>query len=436
MIMGLTTDTAESPKKEYKVSGFQAGFILATSFLLYTVNYMDRQVFSVVLEPMRIELGLTDSQVGTMNSIFYFSMALFAIPTSFLLDRWSRKKAMSLMAVIWSVATFLTGLGRNFGGVLIPRIGVGIGEAAFAGGGTAIVSASYPQHLRSRVVGIFNMAAPMGAMLGTLLGGYLSAHFGGWRTPFFIFAVPGIIFGIMALFFKDYKTVKEIDETGRTKGFFASALGLFKIPSLRWLYIGYGMQQLVSFSFLVWGPAFIMRSQTVSEAKAGLIVGVLALMAIIGVPVGGIIADLWQKKNPRGRIYVPFMSILISSIFFVLAVSYNFRGVGFVFGMLWGLISTLGIGVINGATQDVVSPGQKGLAAASIAFYMVIFGGGWAPWLIGVFSDMLGGGANGLKIAFYIVTSGAVFASICYWISSKHYPSDMEKVKNTILESD
>lgn len=125
-------------KKEYKVSRFQAGFIMVTCFLLYTVNYMDKQVFSVVLEPMRIDLGLTDSQVGIMQSVFYFSLAVFAIPSSFLLDRWSRKKSIAVMAIFLSVATYLTGLGRIFWGVLIPRIGVGIGEAAFSGGGTAI----------------------------------------------------------------------------------------------------------------------------------------------------------------------------------------------------------------------------------------------------------------------------------------------------------
>ena len=209
----------EGPKKEYKVSRAQANFILITCFLLFAINFMDKQVFSVVLEPMRIDLGLNDSQVGIMQSIFYFSLAIFAIPAAFLIDRWSRKKAVSLMAIFWSVATLLTGLGRGFLGVLFPRIGVGVGEAAFGGGGTAMVSAAYPPALRSRVVGLFFMAVPVGSALGAVLGGWLSANYGGWRTPFFVFAIPGIIFGIVALFMKDYKTVKETDASGKTKGF-------------------------------------------------------------------------------------------------------------------------------------------------------------------------------------------------------------------------
>ena len=95
----------DTSTKEYKVSRGQANFILIICFILFAINYMDKQVFSVVLEPMRIELGLNDSQLGIMQSIFYFSMAIFAIPAAFLLDRWSRKKAISLMAIFWSVAT-------------------------------------------------------------------------------------------------------------------------------------------------------------------------------------------------------------------------------------------------------------------------------------------------------------------------------------------
>jgi len=426
----------ESPKKEYKVSRLQANFILITCFILFAINYMDKQVFSVVLEPMRLDLGLTDSQVGIMQSIFYFSLAIFAIPTAFLLDRWSRKKAISLMAMFWSVATFLTGLGRSFFGVLFPRIGVGIGEAAFAGGGNAMISAAYPQASRSRVIGLFNMAIPVGTALGAILGGWLSVNYGGWRTPFFVFAIPGIIFGVVALFLKDYKTVKATDISGKTKGFFSSAFGLFKIPSLRWVYIGYGIQQIMTFSFLSWGPAFIMRAQGVSEAQAGLITAAFGLMAIIGIPVGGILADIWQKRNNSGRMYIPVISAGISAIIFVITIYFDCKGLGFIFGLLWGFLSVMGIPVVNTIPQDVVSPSLKGVAGASISFYMVVFGGGWAPWAVGAVSDSLGGGAAGLKLALMIAALGGLFAAICFWIGMKHYPNDMKKVAGLVVEAE
>ena len=426
----------DTSNKEYKVSRAQANFILIICFILFAINYMDKQVFSVVLEPMRIELGLNDSQLGIMQSIFYFSMAIFAIPAAFLLDRWSRKKAISLMAIFWSVATLLTGLGRGFLGVLFPRIGVAVGEAAFGAGGTAMVGAAYPKESRSRVMGLFYMAVPVGTALGAILGGWLSANYGGWRTPFFVFAIPGIIFGIVALFLKDYKTVKETDVSGKTKGFFSSAVDLIKIPSLRWVYIGYGIQQIMLVSFITWGPAFIMRAQSVSEAQAGLLTAGIGLMSIISIPVGGLLADLWQKRNSQGRMYLALISAALATLMCGLAVYYDFKGIGLVFGFLFGFLGVMAAPIVNTVSQDVVSPALKGVAAAGVAFYMVVFGGGWAPWAIGAISDSLGGGVTGLKLGLMIASLGGILAAICYWLSKRHYVADMKKVEGLVLHAE
>jgi len=112
---------------EFKVSGFQRTSILVVCFLLYMINFMDRQVLSAVLEPMKIDLGFTDTQAGILQTGFFLSMAILGIPASYLVDRWSRRKTMSLIAIIWSAFTYVTGLGRSFVGVLLPRIVVGIG---------------------------------------------------------------------------------------------------------------------------------------------------------------------------------------------------------------------------------------------------------------------------------------------------------------------
>ena len=191
--------------KEYPVGGMSAHSILIVLSLLWMINFMDRQVMSAVLEPMRIDLGLSDTQAGALHTIFLLSISFFSLPIAFLIDRWSRRKAVAIMAVIWSVFTFVTGLGRSFAGVFAPRIIVGVGEAGFSAGGTAMITAAYPPESRARAMGIFNIFVPLGAALGYILGGYLSTHYGGWRTPFYIFAVPGVILGIASFFLKDYK---------------------------------------------------------------------------------------------------------------------------------------------------------------------------------------------------------------------------------------
>ena len=136
---------------------------------------MDRLVFSVVLQPMKVELGLSDTALGVFQTVFVLSMAVLSFPVSYLVDRWSRRKSISLMALIWSAFTFVTGLATNFWGVLAPRTLVGVGEAAFAPGGVAMITAAYPPKKRGRVAGVFVLAMPLGMALGTLLGGYLSS---------------------------------------------------------------------------------------------------------------------------------------------------------------------------------------------------------------------------------------------------------------------
>ena len=425
----------QSNEKTFKVGGGHATFTLIVCSLLYMVNYMDRQVFAVVLEPMKLELELTDSQAGVINTVFLLSIALFSVPAAFVIDRWSRRKALSIMAILWSVFTFVTGLGKSFIGVLLPRTVVGVGEAGFSAGGTAMISAAFPKESRSKALGVFNAFITLGAGLGMIIGGKIAtAH--GWRTPFFIFAVPGVILGIITLFLRDYKTVKEVDESGKQASFIDLAKRLFKIPTLKWLYIGFAMQNVLAFSYLSWTPAFLMRSQGVSAAQAGMTVGIISLMAIIGAPLGGFLADTWQKKNSRGRMLLPTVTMFIIAILFPLAVVFNFSGIGFVFGLLFGTVLMMGLPAMNAITQDVVTPGMKGLAWGMCVLAMYVLGGGWAPLAVGAISDGLGGGAWGLQVALMLSSIGAVLAGIFLFIGSRHYANDAEKVKDVALEAE
>ena len=119
---------------------------------------------------MKADLGLTDAQAGMLQTIFFLSMAILAFPISFLIDRWSRRKTVAIMAMVWSAATYITGLGKSFLGVLLPRVLVGTGEAGFSAGGTAWITAAYPPESRGKALGVFNVAIPFGAALGVMLG--------------------------------------------------------------------------------------------------------------------------------------------------------------------------------------------------------------------------------------------------------------------------
>jgi len=171
-------NASEGKTKEFAISNAAAWYTLIICTLLYMVNYMDRQVFSAATELIKKDLGLLDSHIGTMQMLFLLGMALFSFPASYLVDRWSRPKTIALMAFAWSALTFITALGDSFAGVAIPRLLVGCGEAGFAAGGTALIAASFSQANRSRVMGFFNMAVPVGAGLGTIIRGAMA-----YNTP-------------------------------------------------------------------------------------------------------------------------------------------------------------------------------------------------------------------------------------------------------------
>ena len=432
----MNDNQKNAPVQGFTLTGFQRTSILVVCFLLYMVNYMDRQVLSVVLEPMKQDLGFTDTQAGMLQTGFFLSMAVLAFPAAYLVDRWSRRKVLGVMAIIWSAFTYVTGLGRSFLGVLLPRMLVGVGEAGFPPAGTAMLSAAYSQQTRARILGIFNASIPLGASLGTILGGHLAGRYGDWRVPFFVFAVPGIILGIWAFFLKDYKTVQAVDSAGNKKKFLGAVGALLKIPTLKWVFVGYALQLAMTMAFLVWGPAFIMRAHGLPVEKAGMFMGLIGLMGIIGAPVGGITADLWQKKNPKGRMYTCLIGTVFASILLALTIYFELAGPGLAFGIILGIFIMMPTPAVSSVSQDVVTPGLKGISWGMAGFIAMLGGAAWAPSAVGAISDRLGGGAHGLKVALILMSVTGLLAALCYWQGAKYYPADMEQVKDIILEAE
>lgn len=428
--------------KDFGSGGRSAQAILIICTLLYMINYMDRQVLSVVLEPMKADLGLTDTQAGILQTVFFLSMSVLALPVSFFVDRWSRRKSVGIMAIVWSAATYMTGLGKSFLPVLFARVFVGTGEAGFSAGGTAWITAAYPAKSRGKALGVFNMAISFGAPLGVILGGYLSTYYGGWRTPFFVFAIPGIVLGIVAYFLSDYQTIKAPDQTGSfIQGVVSDTLTLWRTPTLRWLFVGIGMHCVMAFSVLAWVPAVLMRSLGITESKAGLMMGIIGIFSIAGALLGGWLTDAWHKRNKHGRMLLPAIADVLAAVLIIIGLfllqAFGTKEVsltnihlliGAVAGVLYGIFSVMGTPALGAVTQDVVHPRLKGISWGMTMFSMYMLGGAWGPLLVGTLSDALGGSANALQIALIIVTTTGFLAGICFLIGARYYPEDMAKV--------
>ncbi len=418
--------------KQYKTGKGASVYIIIICTLLYMVNYMDRQVVAAVVEPMKAALNLNDGDVGVLGTVFLLSIALFSFPVAYLVDRWSRRKAIGIMALLWSAFTFLTGKATSYWTLLIPRSLVGVGEAGFSSGGTAMVGAAYSSKARGAAMGVFNMSIPLGVALGSVLGGTI-AKASGWQAPFLVFAIPGIILGILAFFMRDYKTVQHTHESGARVTFLQSLKKLFQIPSLVWVLVGYGLANIMAMSFLFWTPAFIGRAWGVDVAAANTVMVPIVLAAIVGSPVGGILADVWFKKNPRGRLYIPAITIILSAICMAGALYFQMKGIGMALIVAYGVLNVMALPCLSAISQDVAPAAQKGLVWGLMVFCMYVFGGGWSPYLVGAISDSLGQGAQALGTALTIASIGGVLGGICYFMASRPYPADMEKVRHEQL---
>jgi MFS family permease len=415
--------------KELKPGGWSAHYVLIICTLLYAINYMDRQVFSVIIQPMKMELSLTDAQCGLASTILLLGMVLFSFPVAHMVDRWSRKKSIGIMAILWSFFTWLTGVATSFIGVIIPRAFVGLGEAGFVPGGTAMVGASYPKERKGLALGIFHIAIPLGAAAGVMLGGWISAKYG-WRTPFLYFAIPGVILGILAFFMRDYKTVEDSGASTGIVGFYRALGNVFRIPTVRWFYPALGLSVLMSTSVLYWLPTLTMRVLNVNEATAGMIVGGIGLTAIIGAPLGGVLSDVWGKKSPRGRMFVPAVAFLAASVLIIIVLLTRLSTAGLIVAAFYGIAASMAVPAFATVSQEIVPVANKGLSMGLVVFAQYLLGGAWGPFLIGWISDLLGGGADGLTAAIMISTIGGFLGFICFMVASRTYPADAEKVRS------
>jgi MFS family permease len=439
----VSQEMPEGTAKGYQTGGWKAHWIVIVTFILCVVCFMDSNVMRVVLQPMKVELGLSDAEAGFVLTVLTLSVALFAYPVSYFIDRWSRKKMLALMAIFWSIFTFTTGLSRNYAGVLFSRMFVGAGESAYSAGGTVMITAAYPPERRSRMLGIFNAAIPVGVTLGIVVGGVLSANFG-WRTPFFIFAPIGIVFGLAALFLKDYKTVKQ-SKIAPGIGFFGSVGYLLKVKTLPWYYVGQGLMTLMSMG-TAWIPALMMRQAGIKEDVASYVMGASVVFAVVGALVGGRVGDMWVKKSRRSRLILPAVLYFGCAVFQVAAVlmlmsTVQGSGVftlGFLGFAIMGAVGTflyyMGLPTLNAATQEVVTPDRKGIAFGAAILSMYLLGGAWSPLMVGGISDAVGGNARGLATGYMIISAGGILAAFCYYMSSRYFVQDYEKVKHMVIE--
>ena len=426
-------DTVAAPK-EYKLSKFSTYYIFTLLFLLYFFDYVDRMIVASLFPYIQKEWGLTDTQSGLLVSVVYWSIVAFVFPVSILVDRWSRKKTIAIMALLWSMATALCAFTKSFPHLLMARSGIGIGEAGYAPAGTAMLSGLFPPEKRSRMMGLWNMSIPLGIAVGTAVGGFVAQHWG-WRHAFGLVAFPGAIAAVLFFFVKDYKTV-DLVKTAKSSG--AGKVRMSKrdifqefihTPSLILTNLGFIGCIFVNNAIIVWLPTYFHRVEGISMSEAGMKVGVIMILALIGLPVGGGLADLWFKKNVSSRMLFPSLTIALNAIVIFGAFSFFAGKAQFMTLLLMGILASMFAPAAIIVTQEVIHPGLRAISYSVCVVIQNLFGASMAPIVIGALSD-----AYGIKVAMSILPVFLFASAVLFFAGSFSYKKDLDKVEKIALE--
>lgn len=414
-------------------------YVFVLLFLLYMFDYVDRMVITSLFPFLKADWGLTDTQCGMLVSAVYWSIVLFTFPVSILVDRWSRRKTIGLMALVWSAATGLSAFSRTFRQLFYARSIIGVGEAGYAPGGSAMISALYPSEKRSWMMGLWNASIPLGSAIGVALGGLIAAKLG-WRQALGIVAIPGMIVAVLFFFVKDYKTIGLVKEnavkgiSGATKKVRMSVKDMFaefiSKPSLIFTYFGMAGVVFTTTSLLTWLPTYFHRVQGVPEAQAGLKSSAVMLFAIIGAPLGGFIADRWRKKRVNARMLLPAITTLLSAFLMFMAFSMFDGQMQYMLLLSVGISITAFISAAAAVTQDVVHAGLRAISYAIAVVVQNLLGASLGPIAMGAISD-----ATNIQTAFSLLPIALLIAAALFFIGSFFYAKDLKKVQNVVLEA-
>lgn len=418
-------------KPGYLFSTPYTNYLFILLFLLYLFDFADRMIVNSMFIHIQKDWGINNAQSGLLVSAVYWSIIVLTFPVSLLVDRWSRRKTIGIMAMMWSIATALCALTGNFTQLLFARVLVGIGEAGYAPGGTAMIAAIYPQEKRSQMLGIWTAAVPLGVAIGTALGGIIASAWG-WKHAFGLVAIPGFIVAILFYFTKDYKTVKLDRQTFRAGMKTERRYVIYEFlekPSFIFTSFGIAAVMFTTTALMTWLPKYMHVTANLPENKAGTRAGIVFLLAIIGGPLGGYITDRWRKKRMNARLLFPAITTALAAVLLFISLQLPTGMIQYAVLLSFGLTVTAFGSAAIAVTQDVVHAGLRAVSYAIAVVVQNFIGASFAPVIIGFLIDRWT-----ITQALLVLPFVLLLGALLFFLGSKYYESDYNKVKRVELE--
>jgi MFS transporter, Spinster family, sphingosine-1-phosphate transporter len=389
---------------------------LSLLIALNLLNYIDRYILPGAQALIQKQYGWSDQRLGALTTALFVVYMLVAPLTGWLGDRMSRKPLIIAGAVLWSLATLATAWVHDYWTLYLRHALVGVGEASFGIFAPAVISDFYDERDRNKILSIFYLAIPVGAALGYIAGGNLGSMYG-WRAPFMICAVPGLLVALL------YGLMGREPERGASDRVRATAdrstvAGLFRNPAFLTATFGLAMLTFAMGGISTWIPVFLQRFAGLSTAKAGTLVGMITVVdGIAGTAVGGWIAQRWLRTNHRALYLLSFWSVALTlpcgALVFFGPAGWN---VPALFAAEFFLF--LNTGPLNAAIVNAVSAPVRATAISVNLFCIHFFGDTFSPQIIGAVSDRtnlrlaLGVTLVSLVISAVILLAGARFAPV------------------------
>jgi len=425
-----------NPTEEEKAAAITPAYrsyALSLFLLVYVINFVDRQIFGILIEPIRLEIDLSDTQLGLLGGIAFAIFYTFAgIPIARWADVGVRKNIVALALVIWSVMTMFTSTAKGFGTLLIARVGVGIGEAGCSPPIHSLISDMYPEEERATALSTYALGIPIGAAIGTLVGGWIGEYFG-WRMAFMVVGLPGIIVAIVVFFTvrepprghsePDHVQVqKDLVPLADTLRF------LWSLRAFRHLSFAGALHAFVGYGVGLFIPAFFMRVHGFGLAETSTYLFLIGLTGIIGTYLGGYLGDRMGKKDKRWYMGIPGIATIISVPFAVLFYTTGDPMLAIVLAIPGAILGPMYLGPTFAMTQTLVPPAMRSTASAILLFVLNLIGLGLGPVFAGFLSDTLrpGYGEESIRYSLLILAvAGNIWSALHYYLASRTLREDL-----------
>ncbi len=408
-------------------------YAVAVLTLVYTFNFVDRQLLAILQESIKADLSLMDWQLGLLTG---FAFALFYVTAGIPIARWAdrsnRRNIVALAVGTWSLMTAISGLVQSYTQLLVARVGVGVGEAGGSPPAHSIISDIFPPESRASALAFYSMGVNFGILFGFLAGGWLN-EIHGWRTAFMIVGLPGLAVALLVRYTLA-EPIRGLSENRQTSDeaqvpFQAVLQLLWSRLSFRHMAMGAALNAFAGYSTSNWTASFFIRSHGMTTGELGTwLAGIMGLGGAIGVFFGGYIAEKLAVKDVRWYMRLPALTGAICLPFMIAIYLVDSAYTALLLSIVPGILFNVYLGNTLAMTHGLVGLRMRALASAILFFILNIIGLGIGPWATGALSDMLAStyGQDSLRYAMlYLLPAAMAWSVVHLFLATSNLEKDL-----------